>query len=512
MLGNDGIGVESRNTPVAEHVEVDDVSSTLAKLREMFDQADSNAPDGELSTEELSEALRLWYRHLGVSRSLARVNEEVCAAMQKFDIDKSGTLDWLEFLHMWQDGAGFFRFKQDPGLATRVLKRATANVESDSKQWIGVLQKQFDVADRDGSGFLNTEELTEVFRGTYRHMNVSRSTKCVAEEVRKALILFDTDKNGQLDWYEFVRMWAAGEPFKFRVESAVRHAALRQISEPVTKHAARVLDEVRGLYDAADTDGSGMLDRDEISEVLQVRYKQEGLCRPEAKVNEELDAVMLIHDEDGNGLIDFVEFTTMFCASAFKWRVDSRVRAEVLYLVQRLAHASREELIELHMELRKLQYEDEQTDEADEPCHRKPQATEIQLRVHKAVKAAFHRVQDQNWCEGHLVRRLVDLSSSWVAGDDMQAEEKSAEIVKEIQAIAGAPRRVDSSQWNALRVYITDNLVTWAQDLNSPAAVEKEVNRYERKAVGSPPPSPARASQRPEIVPPLRFGSIALNS
>jgi hypothetical protein len=102
--------------------------------------------------------------------------------------------------------------------------------------------------------------------------------------VQEALSRFDLDGDGTLDWLEFVRMWGAGEPFKLGVQGAVRNRVVRAGWRSVTAVAACVLDELRGLYDAADADRGGMLDTEELTEVLRVRYRQEGIARSEIKV------------------------------------------------------------------------------------------------------------------------------------------------------------------------------------------------------------------------------------
>jgi len=105
---------------------------------------------------------------------------------------------------------------------------------------------------------------------------------------------------------------------------------MRRAWRDVTKVAACVLDEVRGLFDAADVDRGGTLDREELTQVIRVRYRQEGVARSEIKVSEELSAAMAAYDEDGNGLLDFVEFTTMFAGDGFKWKLEPKVNAELL--------------------------------------------------------------------------------------------------------------------------------------------------------------------------------------
>jgi len=177
--------------------------------------------------EELSTALRSWYKHMGVSRSLQKVQEEVEVAMTKHDADHSGTLDWLEFIRMWRDGAEFFKFKLDATLADQVLQAATTELRKESEQWLRLLQEEFEAFDRNRSGRLDIDELTQLLRSTYKKRGISTSLQRVNEEVVEAMGSCDREQTGKVDWSGFVKMWAAGKPLKFNVEGAVRHAVWR---------------------------------------------------------------------------------------------------------------------------------------------------------------------------------------------------------------------------------------------------------------------------------------------
>lgn len=292
------------------------VTKVYSLLEAMFQEADTDK-SGDLSTGELATALQLWYKEGGISRPHKVVLREVEKAMKKCDLDGSGSLDWLEFLALWRSGPEFFRFEVDADLSDDVVTIAAERVHQAAAVWTARLEEAFieEANALEGGGIdgelgsldataaddamptpapqpispvtkryqprhgdwrdskLGVPQLVSLFRKSYRAATISRSLKAVSLEVQEALRIFDLDGDGSLDWLEFVRMWAAGEPFKLGVAGAVRHRVMRDGWRSVTAVAACVLDEVRGLYDAADVDRGGMLDKEELTEVLRIRYR-----------------------------------------------------------------------------------------------------------------------------------------------------------------------------------------------------------------------------------------------
>eukprot|EP00245_Coleochaete_scutata_P016446 TRINITY_DN7686_c0_g1_i1.p1 TRINITY_DN7686_c0_g1~~TRINITY_DN7686_c0_g1_i1.p1 ORF type:complete len:533 (+),score=103.98 TRINITY_DN7686_c0_g1_i1:233-1831(+) len=136
-------------------------------LKEMFKMMDTDN-SGSITFEELKTGLAK------VGSTL--VESEVRALMDAADVDHSGTIDYLEFLS-----------------ATLHLNKITREEQ---------LLTAFSYFDKDGSGFISTEELAQACR------DHGLSDNGVEETIRE----IDLDNNGSIDYQEFVAMMRMGPP------------------------------------------------------------------------------------------------------------------------------------------------------------------------------------------------------------------------------------------------------------------------------------------------------------
>lgn len=93
-------------------------------------------------------------------------------------------------------------------------------------QILEMLQKTFVDADKDGSGELDHAEISEVVKAYYKKEGVSRSLSKVEAEVAAAMVAFDANRSGALDFTEFLQMYASGEHFRFQIPLDVRSGVI----------------------------------------------------------------------------------------------------------------------------------------------------------------------------------------------------------------------------------------------------------------------------------------------
>ena len=137
------------------------------------------------------------------------------------------------------------------------------------------LKEAFRLFDKDGDGTISAEEFGAV-------MQVLGLTP-TAEELEILLDSVDVDRNGVIDFAEFVEvmkghLWQAGE-------------------------GPSGEDELKEAFAVFDKDGNGFISREELRAAL--------LNLGERLDDEELDAMMKAADRDGNGEIDYEEFILM---------------------------------------------------------------------------------------------------------------------------------------------------------------------------------------------------------
>ena len=139
------------------------ISSRLAeqeikKIKEIFQSIDSNN-DGKLSVEELRNAISL----------IGQKNENIEEIFKSMDTDNSGEIEYTEFI--------------------------SASIEKNIYLNEKKLKEAFKSFDLDGNGKINREEIVKILK-------VTKSSK----ELDKIMEKNDTNKDGELDFNEFLKM------------------------------------------------------------------------------------------------------------------------------------------------------------------------------------------------------------------------------------------------------------------------------------------------------------------
>jgi len=178
----------------------------------------------------------------------------------QFDGDGSGSICFTEFVAMMLAEKG--------------------DSESEGKELKGHLvgfREAFNLFDKDQDSFINVTEFHSALRTMGTYMSI--------EEVTALVEANDDDGNGLLDFGEFVSMLTGSSV------GGKAGEAIQQISD------------LRESFTMYDTDGDGVLSTDEIHQAL----KKVGLIL----TYEQVEAMVGLADQDGNGTLDFSEFVSM---------------------------------------------------------------------------------------------------------------------------------------------------------------------------------------------------------
>nr|CCA27181.1 PREDICTED: similar to calmodulin putative [Albugo laibachii Nc14] len=135
----------------------------ICEFKEAFSLFDKDA-DGMISTKELGTVMR----SLGQNPTEAELQDMI----NEVDADGNGTIDFPEFLTMM----------------SRKMK------DTDSEEEIA---EAFQVFDKDGNGYISAAEL--------RHIMTNLGEKLTDEEVDEMILEADINKDGLIEYKEFVR-------------------------------------------------------------------------------------------------------------------------------------------------------------------------------------------------------------------------------------------------------------------------------------------------------------------
>ncbi|XP_058033950.1 troponin C, skeletal muscle isoform X2 [Ahaetulla prasina] len=139
----------------------------IAEFKAAFDMFDADG-GGDISTKELGTVMRM----LGQTPT----KEELDAIIEEVDEDGSGTIDFEEFLVM---------------MVRQMKEDAKGKSEEE-------LAECFRIFDRNADGFLDAEELVEIFQ-----LSGERVTE---EEIQELMRDGDKNNDGRIDFDEFLKM------------------------------------------------------------------------------------------------------------------------------------------------------------------------------------------------------------------------------------------------------------------------------------------------------------------
>ena len=137
---------------------------TIKEFREAFAIFDKNN-DGSISAQELGEVMR--------SMGQTPTDAELQQMINEVDADGNGTIDFAEFVT----------------LMARKMKNADKDAE---------IREAFNVFDRNGDGKISADELRQIMARLGENLS--------DEEINQMIREADTNKDGVIDYEEFVRM------------------------------------------------------------------------------------------------------------------------------------------------------------------------------------------------------------------------------------------------------------------------------------------------------------------
>uniref|UniRef100_A0A8C2RFG3 Troponin C, skeletal muscle n=1 Tax=Capra hircus TaxID=9925 RepID=A0A8C2RFG3_CAPHI len=139
----------------------------IAEFKAAFDMFDADG-GGDISVKELGTVMRM----LGQTPT----KEELDAIIEEVDEDGSGTIDFEEFLVM---------------MVRQMKEDAKGKSEEE-------LAECFRIFDRNADGYIDAEELAEIFRASGEHVT--------DEELESLMKDGDKNNDGRIDFDEFLKM------------------------------------------------------------------------------------------------------------------------------------------------------------------------------------------------------------------------------------------------------------------------------------------------------------------
>mmetsp|Transcript_49276 Transcript_49276/g.110938 ORF Transcript_49276/g.110938 Transcript_49276/m.110938 type:complete len:275 (-) Transcript_49276:9-833(-) len=172
----------------------------VRQVKGAFDVLDGNE-NGLLEFDEFERAVMLLLKDHNTDVPTAIVRQLCRAHWQKTDKNKSGTIDFQEFLRWWAGN----RFKEDLLLSSeRRLLRELAQKNGVTLQVVEHIKSCFDLYDTDGSGMIDVDEFKQII---YKIMRVPQGVELPEGRTQHLWREIDCDNSGKTDFGEFLPWW-----------------------------------------------------------------------------------------------------------------------------------------------------------------------------------------------------------------------------------------------------------------------------------------------------------------
>eukprot|EP01114_Cavostelium_apophysatum_P012408 TRINITY_DN276_c0_g1_i2.p1 TRINITY_DN276_c0_g1~~TRINITY_DN276_c0_g1_i2.p1 ORF type:complete len:716 (+),score=279.12 TRINITY_DN276_c0_g1_i2:792-2939(+) len=239
-----------------------------------FDEDES----GSIDAKELKDV----FNHMGMGID----DEEAQMILEEVDEDKSGAIEWPEFLRIM---AGFYPWKKiEYEFEFHIPAR---DFPEFSRREIDVFADAFREFDLDGSGSIDARELTTALK----RMGQGASKERVQEIIDEV----DDNGNGEIEWSEYLKIMRNFYPWKLEDFE-------KKYIEPSKKFTEFDREDVLVFVEAFrefDADNSGAIDVDELDKAF--KSMGQGCSR------ERLEEIINEVDDNKNGVVDWPEFLTI---------------------------------------------------------------------------------------------------------------------------------------------------------------------------------------------------------
>jgi calmodulin len=157
-------GKNNKNTKVEKKHNISD--EKLEEFKEAFDLVDTNE-DGRINVDEITKVLKTFGQE--------KTKEEIKEMISDIDADNSGEIDFDEFV-------------------TFMIKVQSEDLTEEEE-----VIRAFETFDKDKNGYLTIDEL--------RHILTTLGDKFTDEEVDEIFREADVNRDGKLEYKEFVKFW-----------------------------------------------------------------------------------------------------------------------------------------------------------------------------------------------------------------------------------------------------------------------------------------------------------------
>jgi len=273
----------------------------LGLARRLFVEADIDN-SGTIDAGELEHVMKQLASSIGFHRNadIAKIVKDVIAAA---DTNDDGVVDYYEFLPVAAD------------IIQTVYADVTSRAQDENRMIHQLIENIFNAYDDDGSGFLDRAEFHRVFQDLVGELGMNPDyAKRLSDEVLDAT---DTNADGKVSKAEFTPLAVdivsaiidEAENHKFEEEqNPASNPAAAATNYVDAAHQILVHDLTReeltaalaDIFNSADEDGNGTLDREEFARCLQDVSVD--------LTDDEINYLLANVDVNDDGVIDFKEF------------------------------------------------------------------------------------------------------------------------------------------------------------------------------------------------------------